>query len=111
MFRSLGRMMIAASLCVIAMPLASCATLAPTAASTVTPLERADAAYQRIRAVAVLTLPLIPAPYDQVVSDWIARADRARAAARLATDAVEQLRHLRELEDAVIAIRAETSTR
>jgi hypothetical protein len=104
-------MIIAACLLLATAPIAGCATLAPTAASTATPLERADAAYQRIRAVAVLALPLIPAPYDQVVSDWIARADRARAAARLATDAVEQLRHLRELEDAVIAIRAETSTR
>jgi hypothetical protein len=99
MIRSLSRVMVAAALCVAITPLTSCATTGATGAVQ-TPLERAEAAYTRIRGIALMVLPIVPEAYASSIRDGLDKADRALVAARAASSLAEQLIELRKVERA-----------
>lgn len=93
----------------LGLPLSGCAT---TAGRVDVPaaIERADAAYARIRIAAELALPLLPPVTAARVRTAMALADQAIAAARAASDVAEQLRQMRAVERQAATIAAVTVT-
>lgn len=86
-----------------ALAIASCATLPP-AADQRAAIERAYAAYQRIRTAAVIAAPLLSPDLQATIAAAEARADVAFAFARAASSTAEQIEQLRGAETAAIEI-------
>ena len=95
------RMMIAAALCLVSIPLAGCVT-SPDAPRPA--VDRALDAYATIRARAEIALPFLPAPIARRVEAGLILADTAAAIARSDATPAERALALRQLAGQVAAI-------
>jgi predicted lipoprotein len=100
--------LLTAALCAASMTLASCETM-PTpsteqAAQIGSAIDRAQAAYDRIAATAVLVLPFVSPERAARIRLAMALAERGLLAARYAATAAEQLAALKQAEAATATI-------
>ena len=95
------RMLIAAALCLVAIPLAGCMTSPDAPRSTV---DRALDAYATIRARAEIALPFLPAPVARRVEAGLILAGTAAVIARSDVTPAERALALRQLAGQVAGI-------
>lgn len=100
-------LLLASCLLLVVPTIAGCAAPIVTGGSATSPaIDRAEAAYARIRSATEIVLPFLPDSHASRVRAALVIADRALLAARLATDAVARAAELRRVERATAAIAA-----
>lgn len=102
--------LLTAALCAASMMLASCATMrtpsAAEAAQIGSPIDRAQAAYDRIAATAEVVLPFLSPERAARIRLAMSLAERGLLAARYAATAAEQLAALKQAQAATATINA-----
>ena len=107
MIAAQARLIGVAAICAAATPIASCATLAGISYSKArTPIERAEAAYDRVRDIASAALPYMPPPVAAQAREDLAAADSAIAIVRRESGSAERVTALQDLVLSVARIAA-----